>query len=164
MPVSELALGCTLRLPGQMILPDTPEWTTPTTYVHRLRAHMRQFQPAMTRKQFPRTYVPDSLKSVSHVFVRVDGYKPPLTPPYRGPFLVLKRNDKYFTVEIAGQPCTISIDRLKPAFIENTAIDATFPAPQQPQVMSYPAQQPIPLPKPPAPSAQKILRFLLCFS
>ena len=42
----------------------------------------------------------------------------PLQPPYDGPFPVLSRSDKHFTVKLNGRTDTISIDRLKPAHCE----------------------------------------------
>lgn len=64
-----------------------------------------------------RTYVHPSLNSCSHVFLRTDSVKPPLTPPYTGPHKVITRNDKTFVLEINGKNITVSIDRIKPAFI-----------------------------------------------
>lgn len=46
------------------------------------------------------------------MFVRKDGYNKPLQPNYDGPFEVLKRDKKFFTLKIK----VISIDRLKPCF------------------------------------------------
>ena len=43
----------------------------------------------------------------------------PLEAPYEGPFLVIDTNDKVFNVLVKGKAKNISIDRLKPAFIEN---------------------------------------------
>ncbi|XP_071511074.1 uncharacterized protein [Diadema antillarum] len=42
----------------------------------------------------------------------------PLQHPYRGPFLVIRRADKFFVSDYHGKHDTVSIDRLKPAFIE----------------------------------------------
>ncbi|KAG8181039.1 hypothetical protein JTE90_024785 [Oedothorax gibbosus] len=53
----------------------------------------------------------------SHVFVRRDSVKKPLQPPYDGPFKVLDRTDKTFTLDINTKRSVINIDRLKPAFI-----------------------------------------------
>ena len=62
-------------------------------------------------------HVPAALASVSHVFLRVDAVKRPLTPPYDGPFAVLERGQKTFKIlGKAGKEIVVSIDRLKPAF------------------------------------------------
>ena len=46
--------------------------------------------------------------------------RPPLKPPYSGPHQVVKRiDDQRFIILINGKEATISVKRLKPAFIEN---------------------------------------------
>ena len=58
--------------------------------------------------------------SSTHVFVRHD---PPLQQPYDGPFKVLHRTDKHFTLDINGRKEVITIDRLKSAHVEETPHD-----------------------------------------
>ncbi|CAL1678522.1 unnamed protein product [Lasius platythorax] len=44
-----------------------------------------------------------------------------LSQPHEGPFPVItKINDTVFRINYKGQPTTINVDRLKPAFIEAT--------------------------------------------
>lgn len=62
-------------------------------------------------------FVHTELAKCSHVFVRVDKVTKPLTPPYEGPYRVLKRNDKHFLVQLPTRESNISVDRLKPAFL-----------------------------------------------
>ena len=50
--------------------------------------------------------------------MRVDAVKKPLTPPYDGPFPVLQRGQKNFTVLKNNKDVVVSIDRLKPAFLD----------------------------------------------
>ncbi len=52
------------------------------------------------------------------MFVRHDAVRKPLQPPYDGPFRIIKRTDKHFTLDLNGRHDTVSIDRLKPAHIE----------------------------------------------
>ena len=47
------------------------------------------------------------------MYVQRDSYKPPLTRPYDGPFQVLRRLDKHFTLDINGKTKEITVDRLK---------------------------------------------------
>ena len=46
--------------------------------------------------------------------------KKPLQPPYDGPYFVLNRTDKHFTLDIDGKKKVVSLDRLKPAYMDNT--------------------------------------------
>ena len=116
---AELVYGTTLRLPGQMVAPspatDIPD---PTDYVHRLKRHMASLSPAGTRRQTVKSYIPKILDDCTHVFIRQDHVQKPLQPPYRGPFKVTRRNPKYFVLDQHGKRVTVSVDRLKPAFIE----------------------------------------------
>lgn len=59
--------------------------------------------------------VPKDLLSAPFVFVRVDGHRRPLDRPYKGPYKVVSRFDKYFTLEIGNRRDNVSIDRLKAA-------------------------------------------------
>ncbi|GFX07008.1 transposon Tf2-11 polyprotein [Trichonephila clavipes] len=49
--------------------------------------------------------------------IRSDKVNPPLTPPYTGPHLVISRNDKNFIIDLNGKQSTVSIDRIKPAYL-----------------------------------------------
>ena len=118
---AEMVYGTTLRLPGEFIhsssstsLSDTSEFLT------QLKTHFRTLQPILPRLQLPHSSIPHALSTATHVFVRHDAVKKPLQPPYDGPYLVIKRTDKHFTLNINGRNDTVSIDRLKPAHIDHT--------------------------------------------
>ncbi|GFR12637.1 uncharacterized protein TNCT_550401 [Trichonephila clavata] len=82
---------------------------------------MDQLKPvATTSHGSKKVFIHPALKTCSHVFVRHDAVKNPLQTPYDGPYLVLKRTEKMFTIEKNGKHSTINIDRLKPAFFENS--------------------------------------------
>ncbi|CAE1243913.1 unnamed protein product [Acanthosepion pharaonis] len=70
-------------------------------------------------------YLPHQLKDCEFVFVRNDSVKRPLTPAYTGPYRVLKRADKYFQIQKGIHTDNVSIDRLKPAFIEKPSSHTT---------------------------------------
>ena len=128
---AELVYGTTLRLPGEFFDHQATLHTTdPSSYVTQLRTFMSKLRAQSPRSQSPRrTHISDKLSTATHVFVRHDATRGPLKPPYDGPFPVLKRTDKYYTVKIKNQDKTISIDRLKPAHIDT-------PPPLTPQVTS----------------------------
>ena len=65
----------------------------------------------------PNSNVPKQLNDAAFVFVRVDAHHGPLEAPYQGPFRVLQRTAKTFTLEVKGRSEVVSIDRLKPAII-----------------------------------------------
>ena len=72
--------------------------------------------PKVRRKET--VFIPASLESCAHVFIRDDKVKPPLTPPYSGPFKVLERGELSFKVQIGEKSDWVSIARLKPAFTD----------------------------------------------
>ena len=59
-----------------------------------------------------------ALDTASHVFLRVDAVRRPLTPPYEGPFPVVHRSAKTFKILRNGKSITVSVDRLKPVTCE----------------------------------------------
>ncbi|KFM61258.1 hypothetical protein X975_11147, partial [Stegodyphus mimosarum] len=114
---SELVYGKTIRLPGEFFNP-TPMDASPKQFVEDLKSHFASVRPTTTSSQGQRTcFIHPRLHESTHVFVRHDGVRKPLQDPYDGPFKVLERRDKTFDVEIKGNKQTISIDRLKPAFV-----------------------------------------------
>uniref|UniRef100_A0A0L8FP06 DUF7041 domain-containing protein n=1 Tax=Octopus bimaculoides TaxID=37653 RepID=A0A0L8FP06_OCTBM len=90
-----------------MIEPISSHLPDPAQYVHRLRTSMSHLSPAGPRQQNVISHVPKNINTWTHVF-----------PPYSGPYKVIKREPKYFVLDIGGKRNTVSIDRLKKAFIE----------------------------------------------
>jgi len=70
-----------------------------------------------TNHDAKRPFIFKDLATATHVFVRHDGPKTILQPPYDGPFQVVKRTDKTICVQIHGKEKNISIDRVKPAYL-----------------------------------------------
>lgn len=118
---AELVYGTTLRLPGQFgpTTTNTSEVTT-MDYVENLKTLMNSLQPVPTENRSAKTiFVHPQLKSCSHVFLRQDMVCAPLTPPYSGPFEVIKRDSKTFTILVKGKNKCVSVDRIKPAYRES---------------------------------------------
>ncbi|VDP95037.1 unnamed protein product [Echinostoma caproni] len=54
-----------------------------------------------------------------------DSIRIPLQTPYTGPHKIIMRNDKYAMIEVNDKKEFISLDRLKPAFLETDTISIT---------------------------------------
>ena len=121
---AEMVYGTTLRLPGEFFNSSpTTSLSDPKDFVTKLRAHFRTIQPTSPRLTRKPATIADSLSTASHVFVRHDAVRKPLQPPYDGPFKVIKRTNKHFTVALNGRNDTVSIDRLKPAHLDSEHSD-----------------------------------------
>ena len=96
--------------------------------IQQLRDNVKKYIPCKQTYATTRsTYVPADLPISTHVFMRIDKVKPPLTPPYTGPFKVLERKQKAYLIEIGNTKDWVSIDRLKPAYLmENDQPTITF--------------------------------------
>jgi len=78
----------------------------------------------------PAAVIPASLQRATHVFVRLDAHRSPLDRPYLGPYAVLQRTDKTLTLDVRGRSETVSIDRVKPAFLATD--QSSFVTPPRP--------------------------------
>lgn len=122
---AELVYGTTLRLPGEFFHSDKDQQVDPVTYTTQLRNIMQQVQTSPVKvKHCKQSYISSDLTTCTHVFVRHDAVKKPLQQPYDGPFQVLKRSDKHFTLQIKGKESVVSVDRLKPAYLQDLVDDA----------------------------------------
>ena len=115
---AELVYGTTLKLPGEL---STSNQANPPIgypcFADRLTEQMRKLKPQQPRQQQRTSYIPKDLATAPQVFIRVDASKPPLHPPYEGPYEVQERHRKYFVINKNGRKDTVSIDRLKPAIL-----------------------------------------------
>ena len=59
------------------------------------------------------------MATATHVFVHDEARENKLQPTYRGPYRVLERTDKYFTLDVNGKSDNDSIDHIKPAILSN---------------------------------------------
>ena len=73
-------------------------------------------------------YVPHHLQECEFVSVRNGTIRRPLTPTYTGPLKVLSRADKHITIRRGNNKDTVSIDRVKPAFIEKEVSSTGTPS------------------------------------
>ena len=59
------------------------------------------------------------IDTCSHVFLRRIAIAPPLTAPYDGPYKVIVRTGRVRKILITGKVETVSLDRVKPAHLDN---------------------------------------------
>ena len=141
---ADVVFGCQLRLPGDLLQPSRdPSSTDLVPFVADLKDSMSRQRPLLPVKRSSRgqDHVPPSLGLVSHVFLRVDAVRRPLTPPYDGPFLVLERGPKTFKILKNNKEVVVSVDRLKPAFQDSSpplARPPPDPGPPPPQLTPQP--------------------------
>ena len=76
---------------------------------------MQRLNTPPVRKQLQRNvYVSQDINGCTHGFVRHDSIRKPLQCPYK----VIERTAKHFSVNIKGRPDLVSLDRLKPAYLD----------------------------------------------
>ena len=111
---AEAVYSSTLMLPGMFL--DAPEF--PSEILKSPICSILQSFSAFPNHHVHATApaVPSSLKTATHVFVRENLTTLPLHPLFRGPYLVLQKDDKNFNLQLEAQADKVSIDRLKPVF------------------------------------------------
>ncbi|UYV61001.1 hypothetical protein LAZ67_1003054 [Cordylochernes scorpioides] len=113
---AEMVFGTTLNLPADLLTNSEFKNPDPSNFATQLKNYMSRIRPQPTRQTKQNNiFSHKDLDTCSHVFVRKDFVKRALSPPYEGPFPVVSRSSKTFTVKI-----TMTKTKLKPAFIENT--------------------------------------------
>jgi len=116
---AEMVYGVPLRLPASFVAPGSNYGhSSADEFVRLLRDTINDkvFVPATWHGVDSSKRALKGLDCCSHVWERVDCARKPLDRPYRGPFKVLNRGDKCFTIEKSGKSDVVSIDRLKPAY------------------------------------------------
>ena len=147
---AEMLYGQQLALPGTLVSGEAVPGRVsvdPENYVHDLRDRMAalKFTSPTWHGHVGELQRDSRLDTCSHVFVLNSAVKPPLTRPYKGPFKVLSRAAKEFTIQLpSGAQDHVSIDRLKPAFLTDQALEATAPQlPAVPMPRSPPVSRPV---------------------
>jgi hypothetical protein len=115
---AELVYGETLRLPGQLLSEPAMSEADEAGFVKELRRHFGNLRPIKgTAHGESKCFIFRDLATTDQVFVRHDGPRAMLQAPYNGPYPVVRRTDKVFVVRVNGKDMTVSIDRVKPAYI-----------------------------------------------
>ena len=125
---AELVYGQPLRIPGEIFVKsESLEPHSSHEYLLKLRKIMSNLIPTNTRTSKQHNiHMPKDINSCNFVFLRVDSVKTGFQSPYEGPYRVLHRNEKTFTIEKRDKEYTVSIDRVKPAYVEKLG-DEAFP-------------------------------------
>ena len=167
---AELVYGSPLTVPGDFFPDSTPR--SASRELQQQREKVGNLRPVPTTAHGEasiQSHVPSALNNAKFVFVRHDATKKPLQTPYDGPFEVLERTPKYFTLQIGDRTDRISIDRLKLAHLDQSqppqvaqppkrgrppkkTVDQTNEVPEVPEVQSPEVPSPEVPTKPAAPS------------
>ena len=116
---AEAVFGTLLRLPGEFVPgAEVAPGSSSSDFVQGLQRSMSNLAPMPEDHHGSvGSFIPASISKASHVYVRVDARRSPLQKPYDGPYKVLEKSDKFFSILKNGKPSNVSIDRLKPAFL-----------------------------------------------
>jgi hypothetical protein len=143
---AELVFGEPLLLPGEFLGKSEQTDETAPEFVLTLRKRMADLRPVpASRHASAKVFIFADLATCTHVFVRIDRVRRPLEPPYAGPYLILRRNDKHYTLLVKNKSETVSVDRLKPCY---------FDSEQATPITAPPVPTPLPTQRPPA--AQRV--------
>lgn len=126
---AELVYGESLRLPGEFLAPQVANSREDASnFINKLRNHFSALNPInASHHSVKRTFIFKDLSTTTHVFIRTDSAKTILQPPYEGPYAVVHRGDKTFTLNIRNKHVTVSIERLKPAYVLAEDTTETYP-------------------------------------
>lgn len=114
---SEMLYGENIKVPGAIFHSTQNVSSDPLDFVNKIREHFEIIR-SEERKALPITsFIPKDLNTCTHVFIRIDRTKKGLEDPYEGPFQVIRRFRKTFLIKKNNKNISVSIDRLKPAYI-----------------------------------------------
>nr|VZI00445.1 unnamed protein product [Spirometra erinaceieuropaei] len=120
-PAADLVYGTSLRLPGELVSPSNMlTFFEPRSYVEQLRSVMRNLRATPPQASPANSFIPPDLDKCDLVLVRHDAVRRPLQPPSNGPYKVLRRSNKDVVIDRNGKTDTVSIDRVKPAYIDGS--------------------------------------------
>ena len=116
---SMMVFGQQPDIPGQMVLPKQDIQDCSNFSESLSKALQNQsinkntpWHGGKKRKHF----IPDALMKTEKVLVRMDAKNPSLAARYNGPYTVLERSDKSFTLQLGEKTYSVSIDRLVPFY------------------------------------------------
>ena len=132
---SEITIGKPLRVPGQLLSAEHDNAHSKSNHRQQLTQYLNSLRPTEPRHFSSRkAYMERALEGCIHVFIQNTPNKPPLAPTYNGPFRVLRKHTKYFTIDLVSRIDNVSIDRIKAAHLIQPVSDLTPTNQPQPDV------------------------------
>ena len=119
---ADLVFGTALRLPGQMFEDPTHQKVTTSQFLSEFNDRMSLLRPpAPVHHTQPPSHILKDLASAAAVYVRHDAVRSPLQHSYDGPFCSVKKEPKFFIIDRNRHQDSVTIDRLKVAYLDNSA-------------------------------------------
>ena len=131
---ADMVFGEGLALPGDLLQSQDPQddqlQRRQASTLANLRVEVARLQPTPTSAhRTPRVFMPQSLETATHVFVRRGGVQASFQTPYEGPYRIASRTATGFRVRFpGGRTELIALNRLKPAHVSSER-----PADEEPQ-------------------------------
>lgn len=128
---AEMLYGAPILLPGQIQLGPEPPAATFNQSNRKLPFSIptRRLHPEPAPLNIPAHLLP-----AEFVYIRRGGASPPLTPAYVGPFKVVARSPKFFSVDLGSRIEVVSVDRLKPHTGPSPVLPAVAPLRGRPRL------------------------------
>lgn len=123
---AQLVFGTSPNLPTHFFMRREPRLDQATpTFVHKFFSAAQKFPKPTRNYQRPDVYLPPDLASATHVWLRNAETKSSLSPRYNGPYRILNRDQKTLTIDFGQRTDTVSVDNVKPAFLDENSLPGT---------------------------------------
>lgn len=130
-----LCHGEEMRLPNEPPTATTED-TPISEVVQSLKDHTNALRPRQPRTRDVQVHIPRDLETCRRVWLRNDARMSSREPPYLGPYEVLERRARSFTIYRRGKTTAVSIDRLRPVN-EGAATPNDAPSPEAPRAVRF---------------------------
>uniref|UniRef100_A0A0R3U4F6 Uncharacterized protein n=1 Tax=Mesocestoides corti TaxID=53468 RepID=A0A0R3U4F6_MESCO len=134
---AEMVFGTTLRIPGLFFTATSPPlWPDTSSYVGDLRKAMNILKSTLSPSSPTTRPIPRTLSSCTHVFIRHDAIRRPLQHNCDGPFRILRGEENVFIVDRNGKEDAMSVDHIKPVFLDAKTPPSNTPEAQTTSIPS----------------------------
>ncbi|PIK54728.1 hypothetical protein BSL78_08374 [Apostichopus japonicus] len=96
-------------------------------YSDRLKQHMANLRPAITRPSRHTSQLDNNLQTCTHVWVCTDAVRKALHSPYKGPYHVISKGDTFFKLDYITRKEIVSTDCLKVAYVDTDFSNELLP-------------------------------------